>query len=296
MRGIHLTQRRSWTIREEQVLEQKCSEGKGYKEIGKLLNRSSDSCQNKARGLNIKSLYKPGKKYDVNKDFWKPNDISAYWAGFSAADASIQKHSANCYHYKLEISTRDENHLELLKRQCDYTGPIHRSLREEKFWHSRIIISEPQWTKDLEKYYNIIPNKTLKLMPPNLESEYLKYCYLIGYLDGDGTIFLNKTNNNGLTIKVVSGSMDIIQWLHKLIYDRFEHCSIRTVRNYPRLSTYGYPTFDVNGVRAAVVFDYLSKFDVPKMDRKWKDPDVLNFVSQTKEKYPQFFNCDYLCK
>jgi hypothetical protein len=281
--------RRGWTIQEESVLAEKCEEGKSnYKAIGELLNRTGDSCQLKARRIGANNLYKSGKRYEVNKDFWKPGPISAYWAGFSAADASISKSSLNCYAYRLEISTKDESHLYKLKEDCNFTGPIKRSLRRGQYLHSRVLVSEPRWTEDLAKYWNIVPNKTKRLAPPNLESEYLKFCYLIGYLDGDGTIFFDKKRNR-LAMKFLSDSSHIIDWCHDLIFTKFANAQLRNRVNRPRLSTGGYPSFDINGIRAAVVFDNLNKFDLPKLERKWGNPDVLNFVNDCKTKHSDLF-------
>lgn len=278
-----------WSTEETNILISKCSSGNySYSMIGKILNRSSHSCQNKARQLKINNSFKSAKKYTVNQDFWNPNPISAYWAGFSAADASINKHSLNCYNYRLEIANSDISHLEQFKKDAQYNGLIKTSIREDKFLHSRLVVSEPKWIKDLEKYYNILPNKTLRLAPPNLNDEYLNFCYLIGYIDGDGTIYFEKKRQR-LCINIISSSKNIINWCHSLIYNKFRNFSLINKANTVRLVYKKYPFMSVNGVRAAVVFDYLSKFDVPKLQRKWNNPDILNYVNSIKSLYPQFF-------
>jgi hypothetical protein len=278
-----------WTDSEINILKEKCSTGiYSYKDIGNFLNRSSHSCQNKAKQLKIKNPFKSAKKYNVNIDFWIPNAISCYWAGFSAADASISKHSLNCYNYRLEIANSDIEHLERFKKDTGFDGPIKTSLRRDTFLHSRVVISEPKWITDLQKYYNIIPNKTLRLAPPNLNDEYLKFCYLIGYIDGDGCINFNQKRNR-LTIKIISSSSRNISWCHSLIYNKFNHASLTKKTNNFRLSSYGYPSLDVNGIRAAVVFDFLYKFNLPKLSRKWNRPEIHEYVNKMKALYPQLF-------
>jgi len=278
-----------WDDLEIKILKEKCFAGiYSYENIGKILNRSSHSCQNKAKQLKIKNPFKSTKKYSVNIDFWIPNPISCYWAGFSAADASINKHSLNCYNYRLEIANSDIQHLEQFKKDTEFDGPIKTSLRRNTFLHSRVIISEPKWIFDLQKYYNIIPNKTLRLGPPNLNDEYLKFCYLIGYIDGDGCINFDQKRNR-LTIKIISSSFHSISWCHDLIYNKFKNASLTKKTNNYRLSSYGYPSLDVNGLRAAVIFDYLSKFDLPKLKRKWQQPLVLEYINEMKKKYSEFF-------
>lgn len=278
-----------WTDSEINILKEKCSTGiYSYKDIGKFLNRSSDSCQNKAKQLKIKNPFKSAKKYNVDINFWIPNAISCYWAGFSAADASINKHSLNCYNYRLEIANSDIEHLEQFKKDAGFDGPIKTSLRDGAFLHSRVVISEPKWIFDLQKYYNIIPNKTLRLAPPNLNDEYLKFCYLIGYIDGDGCIFFDKKRNI-LAFRVISSSIFIIEWLHKIIFDKFLNCSLRNKKNSIFCSLNKYPVFSINGIRAAVVFDFLYKFNLPKLNRKWNRPEIHEYVNKMKTLYPQLF-------
>jgi len=280
---------KKWSNEEINILKDKCLNGHfSYFMIGKILNRSSHSCQNKAKQLKIKNPFKSAKKYTVNLDFWIPNPISVYWAGFSAADASINKHSLNCYNYRLEISNSDICHLEQFKKDAQYNGPIKTSLRENKFLHSRIVVSESRWIQDLKNYYNIIPNKTLRLEPPNLNNEYLKFCYLIGYIDGDGTIFYNEETNL-LSIRIVSSSLNIINWCHFLVMHKFKNNCIRKKENNVNLSLRKYPCFTINGLRAAVVFNYLYKFNLPKLQRKWEQPLVHKYVNEMKKLHPDLF-------
>lgn len=278
-----------WSTEEINILISKCLDGNfSYKMIGKILNRSSHSCQNKARQLKINNHFKSAKKYTVDLDFWIPNPISAYWAGFSAADASINKHSLNCYNYRLEIAHSDVCHLERFKKDAKCDNPIKTSIRRDKFLHSRLVVSEPKWIRDLESYYNIVTNKTLRLAPPNLNDEYLKFCYLIGYIDGDGTVHFEEKRQR-LCINIVSASESIINWCHSLIYGKFKNSSLVKKENNVKFANGKYPFMSVNGLRAAVVFDYLCKFNLPKLKRKWEQPMVLEYVNKMKEKHPEFF-------
>lgn len=280
---------KTWSIEEINILKNKCLLGCfSYHEIGKILNRSSHSCQNKAKQLKIKNFFKSAKKYDVNKDFWIPNPVSCYWAGFSAADASINKHSSNCYNYRLELSNLDVDHIKQFKNDCNYTGPVKTSVRKNKFIYSRIVVSEPQWVNDLKLYYNIVPNKTLRLSPPNFDDEYLKLCYLIGYIDGDGSICFDKKRNR-LIFRIVSSSPDIINWCHKLIMEKFEVFCLKRKENNINLRDGKYSYLTVNGLRAAVLFNFLSKFDLPKLKRKWIQPCVDEYIKNMKISYPEFF-------
>ena len=42
-------------------------------------------------------------------------------------------------------------------------------------------------------------------------------------------------------------------------------------------------------MRAMVLIDMMQDFPVPKLDRKWKNPQVLAQIELQKQKYPEFF-------
>lgn len=287
----HNTEIKPWSKEEIDYLKKQCSLGiLNYEEMGKTLGRSQSSMENKAYKLGIRNFHKSNKKHSENSNFWIPNPISCYFAGFSTADAYVKKYNDNRGFYRLELSQADESVLEKLKKYSSYTGEIKRSLRCGKFVHSRLVISNPQWLKDLENYYSIVQNKTKRLRPPNIDDEYLKWCFFTGYVDGDGTITIDK-RNKCIYVSMVSISPEVINWCFDMVLKKFGNVShYKKARLFkPFLCYRKYHKFSITGLRAAVLIDFINRFNLPTLDRKWKNPEILEIIELQKQKYPHFF-------
>lgn len=297
-----------WTQQEEQRLKELVEIGKySFKEIGNKLNRSGQSCQDHSRimGLNSKFIRR---KYTNDINFWtQPNLLNCYWAGMSAADCNIKKCGVNnSYSYCLSLALSDKCHIEQFKNDIKYDGIIseeHRYKPEPngskkiKLYHTATIrINDKKWGEDLEKNFNIVPNKTKRLAPPNLNDDILKLSYYLGYTDGDGCICLvnrKSVNTRELVFRFTSCSFNIINWLKELI-DRLFPKELYARRNKTtKISTSEngkYHSFTIIGMRALVLYNYLKDFPVPKMQRKWFRKEVLDFLEENKRLYPQYFN------
>lgn len=282
-----------WTPSEELQLEKLVSTNdKSFKEIGKIMSRSGQSCQSHSILLGFNNKYIQ-RKYTYKKDFWNiPNLENCYYIGFSAADASVKKTGKNQFLYILEIQKRDKEWLELFQKKLEHNGPIYEMNRQRKTCISttcKFNISAIEWEKPLLENFNIKPKKCHRLGPPNLNNDYLNYSYLIGYIDGDGTIFYNKVTNN-LMINFVSSSPFIIDWVKEIIDKKFSNCYLRKKESKVRKSNHAEVfLYNISGIKACVVFDYLSKFPLPKLSRKWENPEILEFIEQNRQKYPHLF-------
>ncbi len=47
--------------------------------------------------------------------------------------------------------------------------------------------------------------------------------------------------------------------------------------------------YTIVGLRAAIIIDYLRQFPVPKLNRKWNHPVVLQKINEYKQKYSHLF-------
>ena len=50
-----------------------------------------------------------------------------------------------------------------------------------------------------------------------------------------------------------------------------------------------YSGFVFDGLKAALIIHSLSKVDVPKLDRKWKNPEILAEIEKYKENNQLYF-------
>lgn len=286
-----------WTKEHDIKLIELCSIGKySYKYISNIVGHSSESCGKRAAILGIKNPYIV-RKYTVNENFWSvPNLVNSYWSGFAAADASIRKETENNGVFTIKLSSKDIQHLNTFKEQCNFTGPIKSFSRyvnilnknkEAKLFYSSIIkIHSSKWLKDLEKNFNITQNKLYRLQPPNNLDNILLMAWLKGYIDGDGNIHISK-NKKRVNIGFVSASENIIRWIREFININFEQRIHSVFNNYSKDGN-SY-RFRICGLKALVIIDYLNQFPTPFLERKWLQPLVLDRIQEYKQKYPHMF-------
>tara|TARA_R110000772_G_scaffold249530_2_gene363995 strand:+ start:107012 stop:107902 length:891 start_codon:yes stop_codon:yes gene_type:complete len=278
-----------WTLEEDQRLEQLVNlENLSFKEIGKLLNRTGQSCQDHSVILGLKSNYVK-RTYKVNETFWDtPDKTNCYWAGIFLADGNIQYKGEKSCALKWEISTKDEPHISRFLKDSDCDASLNYQTRE-KGKTVRIGMNCPEWKVPLKDNFGLIPNKTRRMQSPNVYDNFLKLCLIIGYIDGDGCIYYNiKTDQVG--IKIDSSSYLILEWIKESIMDNFsECCRVKRRSNVRKLKHAECYEISFCGIRACAIIDYLRQFPVPKLDRKWNNPKVLEYVENQKQKFPHLF-------
>jgi hypothetical protein len=146
--------------------------------------------------------------------FSLPNFENSYWAGVLSADGTIKKHLK--YDYLLELSNLDENIVfpfkEFLKTEKKVYKYKQKSNGKTKY---QFAISSPYIIEDLKKW-NIEPKKSKFNKVPDCikENDYLISQWLVGLIDGDGSIFFIKTNGQIKNICVtVLASKQIIDYV-----------------------------------------------------------------------------------
>jgi hypothetical protein len=281
--------RKEWTIAENKQLENLCSGSIPFRTIAERLNRSCSSCISHARHLKIKNPY-IRRIYSVNHQFWDtPNEINCYWAGFAAADASIRTRGKH-FSFALELQQSDEGHLQSLANACGSNYPFYYTEKpDNKSKTVRLIVNSDIWADKLKNNFNLVPLKTKRLKPPDGLNDYLLFCWLIGYIDGDGCIHLRRAHNT-ISISFVSASEYLIKWINDFLSREFPQKLRRRTHNTYKDKRYNCWYLRVEGIRGAIIFDFLSKFPVPKLSRKWNNPNIINRVGEIKRDYPSFFN------
>lgn len=204
-------------------------------------------------------------KYTVDDNFFSsPNSINSYWAGFIAADGNIEKTNNRI---RIGLSSKDRELLEVFKQQTNFSGPItdYESIaynNGKSYPSSKLGISSKQWKNDLINIWNILPNKSLTLKPPELKNPENVLQYIIGYFDGDGSCGYNfhKGNQKYYFVFNFVGTTEILKWI-------FENLDLLYHQN--KLS---YENNNLNfwGKQAEFLHSYLFKINTPyKLKRKW---------------------------
>ena len=172
------------------------------------------------------------KEIDFNINFFETIDTEAkaYWLGYISADGCIGMDN-NCY--RVEITSKDIEHLEKWHRDIDSNHEIHISY--EKYGKS-IHCSEKMYHDILK--YGITERKSLTLeINFNLIPQSLIHHFIRGNFDGDGTIcFENKKNIRKQVVVVFLGTQHLISNIQKILNIKNK---IRKIENIYSLSVSG---------------------------------------------------------
>lgn len=164
------------------------------------------------------------RKYEVNDDFFKHQSSEmAYILGFLAADGFV---SSKENRISIQLQESDQDFLEKIKELIQSDRPIKNYLTNAGRSTCKLEVWSSEWKKDLA-IYNIVPNKTFILMPPDrLDSQYY-FDYIRGYFDGDGSIYvnLNKYKNE---FKIIGASYDLITWMYNQFIEQGINISFKT--------------------------------------------------------------------
>jgi hypothetical protein len=222
------------------------------KEIAVVLGRSYDAIHKKAQSLKLIGDKGINRKYTINDSYFSSINLqNSYWAGFIAADGCITKN-----YIKIMISIKDIKLLRQFKKDIEYTGPIYISKKLKRcsleFRSSNII-------KDLKTQWNIVEKKSLILKPPKVKLTKANFlAYVKGYIDGDGSIYLEK-NKKYLRISII-GTFELLNWIKEKINIR---CS--NIQKYKNIYKFRY-----SGKMAEYLYRKLNKLKTFKLTRKWK--------------------------
>lgn len=247
--------------------------GKSYLTIANELGLSRTSVEYwvKKFGLNISS--RTPRKYARNDAFFRsPNTINSYFAGLLAADGWIVDSE---YKVGIELQTSDRILLERFVSASGYTGPIRDRQRQQVSGHlSHMSVlqvgSAATWIKDLRENFSVTSRKTKTIQPPRLERECAE-SFLIGLIDGDGCISVDKKGQSRLTrLTVATSSPALADWVNEHFNRLAGTVGVRIYRQSDRGDT---ASVIASGSNADRIINHLSRIPVPRLQRKWKEAE-----------------------
>ncbi len=151
--------------------------------------------------------------YPLDHDaFSIPTFENAYWAGLLSADGSIKRHLK--HDFLLELTSDDFELIEGFQRFLKTDKPHYSLVRPNGKTRYSLTVSSPYLIEDL-KLWNVEPLKSKYNKIPDCirNNDELMSQWLVGLIDGDGSIFnIKQTNNIGLTILA---SKQIIEFVKK---------------------------------------------------------------------------------
>ena len=145
-------------------------------------------------GLKMRSNKINSKIYQANDYYFDEINTpeKAYWLGFMYADGYILSDSNKI---GITLAIKDKEHLESFNKCLNSNYPIKEYCRDtsykENTEYCRVIISSDKLHEDLIKH-GVLKNKTNILEPPKIDYNLIRY-FILGYFDGDGSIWLCKS-------------------------------------------------------------------------------------------------------
>lgn len=190
---------------------------------------------------------------------------SCYWAGFIAADGWISRG----YHCSIELSIKDEPHLEKIRTFLHSSANIttHERVRfGSNLKSARIQFNSVELVNDLKNNFNITSNKSLSYAPPVQIPNNLLGHFIRGYIDGDGSIGWHKHNNKP-RLNICSGSKELLEWIFKIIKNNVKQVGNPSILPRPNSNL---NTIEFIGHQVYRVLEWLYQDAEHYLDRKFE--------------------------
>lgn len=216
--------------------------------------------------LNGIRLRKTSPRFHYNiKFFSKYDPISAYWAGFIAADGYIRKNRATL-HIKLKKS--DYPHLLKFCIAIGYNA-IPKIAKNGEYCY--IDISGKWFIDDLKVKYKIAPNKTKNVnISENIPIKYLPH-FIRGYFDGDGCISWSTTSY----ISFVSASVRMLNQI-SCLFKNLLRIKLKSKNDTPPIMNHS--SISYSGKNAGIILKWM-----------YKDSDDAIRLNRKHERYLKYY-------
>jgi hypothetical protein len=249
-------------------------------------NRNVSGLEHKASRLKLTE----GHYHNVNHDFFeKPNLLNSYIAGFIAADGCVLDSRPSLI---INLNERDGEHLQNMIKHitnADVVYKYKKNYHKNKKWNFDgsnavdIQINSSKLLKDLKNNFNIVPRKSLIYEPPTQLSFENAIAFIIGNLDGDGSIKIRQHKQFKYGKEYIYptmafqflGTYNFLVWVKNTLNNIIDisDCNVKNTSSIYQLN--------ISGKKAIELFQILRVVNVPKMERKWNKPE-LKIISGLK--------------
>lgn len=162
------------------------------------------------------------RKYFHDEDYFENIDTpeKAYWLGFMFSDGYIVDKTGHGIYgqdcFGLNVQEQDKDVLEKFKQALHATNPITWEVRAGRAKMGRLLCTSQKTVNDLIDK-GCTKQKSLTLQPPEKLSDSLKWHFIRGFLDGDGSIIKCHPKNSNHFVYQVSfvGTYEMMIWLQE---------------------------------------------------------------------------------
>jgi DNA-binding Lrp family transcriptional regulator len=260
----------SWTKKEDIFLKKHI--GKiTYEDIAEKLKKSKRTISYRVdklgiKGINLSSKFRFKKKYSVNDNFFsKVNLINSYYAGLIASDGCVRGNTISL--------TQSESRLYVIKRfvkDINYNGKIYKSHHTKGHNSFTVVISSVKLKQDLKNNFNIIEKKSLILTPPKFIDNECKLSFIVGLIDGDGTIgFYNKKKDKKTSLISLCGTYDMTKWVFDIWKKECLSTNKRKNSGPRQITNNNTWVVSISGISVIKFYELIENLNIPKMETKW---------------------------
>ena len=159
------------------------------------------------------------RKYQIDDNYNFQSHNGAWILGMFASDGYLPNTKGAKNRMVLTLQKRDEDCLELIKKELKYTGPINYYKSAMGYPNVSLAFTSCQIRMQMESF-DIVNAKTFKLhhLPKKLKDCYM-LDYLRGYFDGDGCVYGGK-NKKSIEISLVSVNKSFLQQVKKYLAEK----------------------------------------------------------------------------
>lgn len=201
-----------WTKKEIEFLKNNWYDLKPKLILERFPDRNMGAIRQQAHRLGLKRILKKPVMHDLSC-LLENSPISYYWIGFLLADGHFSK-----YKISLSLSNKDKSHLIKYKKYIKSKNKIYNDPRG----FCGIDCSDSNIVPEIIKKFDISNRKTYN--PPNLLDidKGLLFPLIIGFIDGDGTIWKYPNKNSfGLSVRCHKSWLKNLSLFHDSLYEIF---------------------------------------------------------------------------
>ena len=192
----------------------------GEEKVKNILKENGIHIRNITEARAVGDCIKPElRKFSINDDYNFESHNGAWLLGMYAADGYLPLTRGAKNRVVLSLQKKDEDLLEIIKNEFQYTGEIHEYLSTNGHPFVSLAFTSEKIRKAMESY-GIVNKKTFKLEKiPDLPFEY-KIDFIRGYFDGDGSLYVNKKEKK-VNMNIVCASKSLLEDINIFLYENY---------------------------------------------------------------------------
>lgn len=191
------------------------------------------------------------------------------WGGYIAADGYIRRKQT----IRLACKLADRIILDQAKKDINFYNPIRPTTAKliggKIHYGVETAFTSKQINENLIKHFNIGPRKSLTLTGPNLNESDHKLAYMVGLINGDGSIYRDSSRN--AIYLSITGTLAICEWCRNLYNEHYP-------LNYSYIHKNGSIfSFKIGNPTTKMFLTKLLQLNCFHLERKWSivlTPDI----------------------